>query len=94
MPANRSPWRSSEADDRYESEEQRAQAFVAAGHGCRATYVNVAERLPPTIEVPPLVLKTAEPPPTTTETEATPDVTKSFEVLDVLRRRHGELGNG
>ena len=78
------------ADERYESEEARAQAFVAAGHGCRATYFNVAKRLPPAIEAPPLVLKTTEPP----ATEATSDATKSFDVLDLLRRRHGELGNG
>lgn len=73
------------ADDRYESEEERAQAFVAAGHGCRATYFNVAKKLPPPIEKPPLVLQTTEP---------LADASSSFDVLDLLRRRHGELGSG
>lgn len=34
------------ADARFASEEERAQAFVAAEHGCRATYFNIAKKLP------------------------------------------------
>ena len=82
------------ADDRYETEEQRAQALVAAGHGCRATYFNVSRKLPPPVEAPPLVLETTAPPATSAaEPESAPEAA-SFDVLDLLRRRHGELGHG
>ena len=33
------------ADPAYRSEEERVRAFVAAGHGCRATYFNHARAL-------------------------------------------------
>lgn len=80
------------ANDQFASEEERAQAFVAAGHGCRATYFNVAKKLPPAVETPPLVLKATEP---TATSENEPEASAStFDVLDLLRRRHGELGSG
>lgn len=83
------------ADERYESEEARAQAFVAAGHGCRATYFNVAKRLPPAVEAPPLVLKATQPT-AALEMETASDAPPppNFDVLDLLRRRHGDLGRG
>ena len=34
------------ANDQYASEEDRVRAFVAAGHGCRASYFNLAKKLP------------------------------------------------
>ena len=82
------------ADDRYESEEARAQAFVAAGYGCRATYFNVCRRLPAAVEAPALVLKPAAPPATSAAETASATEPASFDVLDLLRRRHGELGQG
>lgn len=82
------------ADDCYASEEERAQVFVAAGHGCRATYFNVAKKLPRAVEAPPLLLKTTEPT-AALDTEPTSDAAPpSFDVLDLLRRRHGKLGSG
>lgn len=48
------------ADGRFATEEERAQAFVAAGHGCRATYFNVARKLPAATDPPPLLLKSAK----------------------------------
>jgi len=82
------------ADDRYESEEERAHAFIAAGHGCRATYFNVAKKLPPSVEVPPLILKTTEPTAALDTVPMSDTKTPSFDVLDLLRRRHGELSSG
>ena len=44
-----------QADPSYGTEEARAQAFVALGGGCRATYFNHARRLrgrPPAAESP------------------------------------------
>jgi hypothetical protein len=46
------------ADDAYITEEARAQAFVAAGYGCRATYFNIARKLPETVETPHILLAT------------------------------------
>jgi hypothetical protein len=40
------------ADPRYPTEEARAQAFVAQGEGCRATYFNHARKLPAPPSVP------------------------------------------
>lgn len=82
------------ADDRYESEEARAQAFVAAGHGCRATYFNVAKKLPPGVEAPPLLLRATKPTATLDMKTTSDAASQSFDVLDLLRRRHGELGSG
>jgi hypothetical protein len=78
------------ADDGFASEEQRAQAFVAFGHGCRATYFNIAKKLPAVVAPPPLLLKANEVEPEST----TKADTLIADVLEILRRRHGQLGNG
>lgn len=78
------------ADDGFASEEERAQAFVAYGHGCRATYFNVAKKLPAVIEPPQLLLKAVE-----SAHESPPETeTPVMDVLEILRRRHGDLGKG
>ena len=71
------------ADQSFPTEEERAKAFVAGGHGCRATYFNLAKKLRPNAEVPRIVLPPLEP-----ATEPTPDI------MDVLRKRWGQLGQG
>lgn len=86
------------ADERFASEEERAQAFVGAGHGCRATYFNTAKKLPAAVAAPPLGLKTP-PPAMESAIEAAPERTAEataleMDFLELLRRRHGELGNG
>lgn len=73
------------ADASFATEEERAAAFVSAGHGCRATYFNHAKKLRASGEVPMVQLVNTAPP-----TEAAPPV----DILDILRRRHGDLGNG
>ncbi len=75
------------ADDGFTSEEQRAQAFVASGHGCRATYFNIAKKLPAVVQPPPMPLKAT---PAAAEKAKEPQL----DVLDILKRRHGHLGNG
>ena len=82
------------ADDGFASEEERAQAFVAFGHGCRATYFNTAKKLPATVEPPQLQLKTAEPATDDTIESTTEAEVPVVDVLEILRRRHGEVGNG
>ena len=49
------------ASSRYQTEEERVQAFIDAGHGCRATYFNLAKKLPPPIEPPPLKVRGTSP---------------------------------
>lgn len=44
------------SDSNYQTEKQRVQAFVAAGHGSRATYFNHSSKLKPTVEVPSISL--------------------------------------
>lgn len=51
------------ADTSFPSEEARARAFVAAGHGCRATYFNHARRLPKTSAVDNIPLRKPPSPP-------------------------------
>jgi hypothetical protein len=75
------------ADDGFASEEERAQAFIAFGHGCRATYFNIAKKLPAVVEPPPLILKA---PAAMVEQPAEP----MPDVLEILKRRYGQLGNG
>jgi len=72
------------ASGTYTTEEQRVQAFVAAGHGCRASYFNLARKLPPLVESPPLTLR-GQPP----ESEK-----PLLGILDLLARRQGKLGHG
>jgi hypothetical protein len=50
------------ANKSFGREEERASAFVAAGHGCRATYFNYARRLRPTEIERSLKLRNSEPP--------------------------------
>ena len=38
------------ADASFASDAKRAQAFVAAGLGCRATYFNIAKKLQPHVK--------------------------------------------
>ena len=71
------------ADSTFSSEEARAAAFVAAGHGCRATYFNHAKKLKAPSGVPAIQLARVVPP-----EEPAPDI------LEILRRRHKELGEG
>lgn len=71
------------ADPRFSSEQERAQSFIAAGNGCRATYFNIAKTLPAQIEPPKLILKAPE---QMNETK--------IDIFDLLHRRHGDLGNG
>lgn len=73
------------ADRQYATEEARAQAFVAAGLGCRATYFNHAKKLCPPTETPRITLTRTAPP-----ISANPPAN----LLDVLKRRHRRLGNG
>lgn len=73
------------ADQNFSSEEDRVVAFVAAGHGCRATYFNYSKQLRPQVEVPVIVLKNTSPP-------AAPILHQN--ILDLLKKRHGELGSG
>jgi hypothetical protein len=40
------------ANAAFRSEEERAEAFMAAGHGCRATYFSVARKLRPVEALP------------------------------------------
>lgn len=72
------------ADPSYATEEDRVKAFVAQGGGCRATYFNHARRLRPEVEPPRIALKNHTP-----ALELPP-----FDLMDLLRQRHGGLGNG
>ena len=58
------------ASNKYATEEHRAQAFINAGHGCRATYFNLAKKLPPLVELPRLTVRGTR-----------PDVTKPLQDL-------------
>ncbi len=49
------------ADPSFDSEEARAVAFVAGGHGSRATYFRHAGKLRPTVAVPEIRLTTPPP---------------------------------
>ena len=69
----------------FASEEERVRAFVAAGLGCRATYFNYAKKLQPPASVPALKLLHATPP---------AGVQPDADILAILRRRFGQLGNG
>ena len=73
------------ADPSFASEAARAQIFVAAGLGCRATYFNSAKKLRPHVAAPALKLIHTSPPASATADQ---------NYLDMLRRRFGHLGNG
>ena len=72
-------------DTMYKSEEERAQAFVRQGLGCRATYFNHAKRLRRQNEVQRIELTNHAPPEPPARQE---------QLLDVLKRRHKYLGHG
>ena len=71
------------ADTSFASEEDRAQAFVEQGGGCRATYFNHVKRLRPAAEVPRIVL-----------TKPGASAEEPLDVMEMLRRRHRGLGEG
>jgi hypothetical protein len=72
------------ASDQFANEKQRVEAFVAAGHGCRATYFNLAKKLPAKLDIPRLELK----PPA-------PEISAPLaDLLALLKARHGNLGSG
>ena len=72
------------ASTEYTTEERRAQAFSEACHGCRATYFNLAKKLPPPIELPPMSVRGTSP-------EARKPPT---DILELLKHRQRGLGNG
>lgn len=75
------------ADPSFATEKERVEAFIAAGHGNRATYYNHLKRLKPTTEVPPITLvNTSRPEPAAARPE--------FDLEALLRERFGQLGSG
>jgi hypothetical protein len=72
------------ASSRYQTEEERVQAFIDAGHGCRATYFNLAKKLPPPMELSSLRVRGTSP-----EAQKSP-----MDILELLKRRQRGLGNG
>ena len=50
------------ADSRYQTEQERIEAFAAAGGGCRATYFNFARMLTASKAAPTITLKHTAPP--------------------------------
>ncbi|HEX4592318.1 MAG TPA: hypothetical protein VH120_20455, partial [Gemmataceae bacterium] len=73
------------ADPTYVTEEDRVQAFVASGEGCRASYFNHARKLKPSGPRPDCKLTGSAAPPSR-------DPDPSY--IEVLRRRFGQLGLG
>ncbi len=72
-------------DPSFTSEEERVQAFIARGGGCRATYFNHAKRIQSAVAPPPIRL--ANRPPVVSDPR--------IELLKLLRRRQGRWsGNG
>lgn len=72
-------------DARYATEADRVRAFAAAGGGCRATYFNHVRRLEPPVPAPRMELLNTVPP----GSSAT-----KLDVLELMRRRYGDLGKG
>jgi len=58
---------------------------VAAGLGCRATYFNYAKKLQPRVTPAAVKLVQSSPP---------AEAKSSGDILDIFRRRFGQLGNG
>ena len=73
------------ATSTFASQEERAQAFVAAGWGCRATFFAHAKKLRPSAPVEAIKLAHSCPPAAAKPGE---------DYLANLRRRFGQLGNG
>jgi hypothetical protein len=74
-------------DPSFASQEERARAFQEKGGGCRATYFSILKRLPPLVDAPEIVL-TSRPP----EIPAPP--APALDLIELLRQRHGKLGQG
>ncbi len=72
------------ADSSFQSEQQRVQAFIAQGGGCRATYYNQARKLRPTVAVPKVRLESSPP-------DLAP---ATVSLLELLRQRFKDLGQG
>lgn len=72
------------ADESFTTEQERVDAFTRASGKCAATFYNHAKHLRRTIDVPKLQLSNLPPEP------QAPDA----DILSILRRRHGRLGNG
>lgn len=70
------------ADDRFPTVAERVAAFVKASGCCQATYYNHACQLAPPTDVPKIQLSNEKP-------NLKPD-----SIIDLLRRRHGQLGSG
>jgi hypothetical protein len=73
------------ADPSFDSQEARARAFVNAGFGSRATFFNHARKLVAPEPVPHVILTTKAPP---------DERGQHANLLNDLRNRFGELGNG
>lgn len=73
------------ADTQFATEADRVAAFIARGGGCRATYYNILKALPKSAPAPRIIL-TSRPPSDQAEGVA--------DILDLLRKRHGNLGSG
>jgi hypothetical protein len=72
------------ASDACSNEADRVNVFIERGHGCRATYFNLARKLPPLVEPDRLTLNGAP-----------SAVRKPLEELtELLKKRHGRLGRG
>jgi hypothetical protein len=72
------------ADPSFDSEEDRVRAFIKQGGGCRSSYFNNARKLQPPAEPPNIDLAANQP-----GVEG-----GDSDLLGMLRRRHGLLGNG
>ena len=72
-----------QADPSFATEEDRVKAFVEQGGGCRATYFNHSRRLKPPLGVPTIALA-----------NTTPPQEEPFDLMDLIRQRHGGLGRG
>jgi hypothetical protein len=71
------------ADPSFATEEERVKAFVEQGGGCRATYFNHARHLKPPLGVPKIALANSVRP-----------QDEPFDLMDLIRQRHGGLGRG
>jgi hypothetical protein len=72
------------ADPGFKTEEERVRAFIEGGFGCRATYFNHSAKLRPMDGIPQIKLTLSTP----------PSLSEPANLLDLLRRRYGELGKG
>lgn len=73
------------ANPNFDTEEDRARAFVKGGHGCRATFFNVSRALRVTTPAPENILTNTAPP------SMAPRQILKFDQPDILRSEH-DLG--